>query len=242
MQIKIFQDKYHSLVMEEIKETLKDPIKFKIHSANYYLSLIPNFVPMDDFPEERVLAERVMESFLYFALSSVDILYLEINQKLSLGISVKNLNAKSLNDGLSKSNLDESNKILNVLEDCSRQPHHTEKPITEQYAKEQFGKLYTLDYIAKYENRNGKRFYHEWNREKSWLWELRLLRNQITHRSLLSRMAIRGDENGDFLCVRLDYSAKLSYEMFFVANPNDYFSKNLKRIEELITTIRTILS
>ena len=216
--------------MKDISEALKDPIKFKIHSVNYYLSQIPNFIPMEALPEEKILAERNMESFLYFALSAIDILHLEINQKLKLDISDKDITVRKLMDKLFELDFDKSIKILDILETCSLKPQHVEESITEQAANEQFVKLDTLDYLSKYENRNGHRFYHEWNRKNSWLWELRLLRNQITHSSLLNRMALIGDVRQDFLCVRLDYNAKLSHEMVFVANPQEYFSESLKKL------------
>ena len=227
---------------EDLKDILTKPIQFKIHAAEYYLEKIPHFVPMDDHPEDRFRTELLMESFLFFALGSADILHKEINTRLNLEISDSMLTIKKIKECLTNMHSEKAQRILNILDDCSTEPKHFEKEISIEYNNSKFATLDAMDFVSQYENRKGVRYEHRWERERSWLWELRLLRNQITHQSLFRRMGVRGSMNVDTLSISLRYGAKLPHEYHFVQDPHIYFSNSLKKIKKLISNISDILN
>jgi hypothetical protein len=63
-----------------------DPIQFKLFCAEKHLEEIPTSVPLDVYPQQKVMAEMIMESFLFYGVSALDIMFQEINKKLNLKI------------------------------------------------------------------------------------------------------------------------------------------------------------
>jgi len=133
-------------------------------------------------------------------------------------------------------------EIQNNIQEPIHSESQTTKDIAMEYSECELGGSLGLDYCSIFENRNGVRFKHSWNREKSFLWELRQLRNQITHGPVLKTGGERGTVPAkDALIIPLKYGAQKPHEMAFIFNPHEYFSHSLNLISNHINKILDIL-
>lgn len=229
-----------------MNEITKKHIDFNLKSAQFFLDQIPHEVPLEIHTEERNNAERNSQCFLFFALSSIDSVYGIVNEQMGLGVPSHQISVKKLVEFLSAKTDEKSKNMLLEIQSCTQEPIHSEfqttKEIAMEYSEHELGGSLGLDYASIFENRNKVFFKHSWNREKSFLWELRQLRNQITHGTVLKTGGERGTvKPRDAIIIRLKYDARKPHEMAFVFNPNDYFSISLNLISNHIYKILNIL-
>ena len=220
-----------------------DIISFKILCAEYFLEKIPNIFPSEHDPSY-FETEMFMESFLFFIVASLDVLYSEINTKLKLGIYDHYL-TRDLETTLEKSELKLSLLILIELQKYTQKPTHEEKQTTREdahiYAKKYLNDNWGLDFWQRFENRNGVFYEHIWNRQNSSLWEIRRLRNQITHGSTTKQSGEIGGYNRNALSIHLVNDAYKSHDMHFVFNLHQYFTKCVVDVQNLVKSVRKIL-
>lgn len=223
-----------------------DIVFFKLYCAEYFLKKIPSTLLLTD-KAKYFETQLFIESFLFFIVASLDALYDEINKKLNLGINNYYL-TKCLEDRLSKSTSNTARSILVELQRHTQPPkHNPPKQVTEQYAHDHARKYlddsWGLDYWERFEKIKKGLFYeHTWNRKHSSLWELRTLRNQIAHGSLIKPSSEMGGKNRSAISLHLVKNAIKPYDMHFIFNPNQYFLKRFNNTKNLIKNIKQILS
>lgn len=232
-------------VSEEAATLLQDVVMLKIFCVEYFLQKIPQRFPQDQEFPSRLEAEIFIEAILFFGVAALDALYDEINKKLQLGIDNYYL-TRDLESKLQTTQSEKHALILAELQKYNQKPTHTERIVTREYSHE-YAKKYLndnwgLDYWERFENRNGTFYEHVWNREYSSLWELRKLRNQITHGSVIKRSGEFGGKNRSAVTVHLVKEAHEGREMHFVFNPHEYFENSLNDIKKLVESIRAILN
>ncbi len=235
------------LSTQDKKESFSDPIKFKILAAKIFLGKILTVVPLDSQIDESFDSELNIESFLFFTISAVDILYHKINKKLNLNIPESQVNTKNLKEELEKLGNKESKQVLDIINCYIEEPKHSEKSISKETYLDKFAETHKddsmiMEFYSRFENRKGQYFEHFWDRTKSSLWELRTLRNQITHGSMLKGSGVRGTvEPSDYYMVNLKRNDATVRDNYHISNPHQYFSESLKNVEELISKIQSIL-
>lgn len=242
----MLDDKKAEKQNKDLEEIWKNPIKFKIIAAKFFLKNIPTIVPLEINLNHRFLAEINIESFLYFSISSVDMAYGKINELLSLGIKPWQVSLKTLSEELQKKNESISQKILLELEKYTSEPTHTELQITKEkaseFAEENLDGILGLEFWSMFENRNGTWYEHNWERSKSSLWELRKLRNIIAHTTILRQSGERGTiPTRDALSIPLTDNPTQVYHRKFVYNPKEYFSNSISNVEKHITDLFQIV-
>jgi len=229
----------------EAKNLLTDLIQFKLFYAEKYLETIPTFLPLDIYPKERVTVEMTMECFLFFAVGALDVLFQEINKKLNLGIKQYQVKHSTIIQALKNNQTSEAKTILDQFQKYFLEPVHTEKVISD----EEFNMGFTrygddvVGFFTEYENRNGVKYQHSWNRTNSSLWMLRNQRNLITHESLLKRAALRGTVPAkDYLRIRLVYNDQptQAWDSVHYENPKEYFAEALNHLKSFVGAIKAI--
>jgi len=230
-----------------MNELTKKYIDFKLKSAQFFLDQIPLEVPLEIFYDEKNNAERNSQCFLFFALGSIDVIYGIINEKLNLKIPTHLLTEKKLINSLSENRTEKAIKILSEIEKYTMEPIHSETQTTKEvamdFSKQELGGSLGVDYFSIFENRNGVHFMHSWNRENSALWELRKLRNEITHGPFFKTGGERGTvRSRDALIIPMKHGAEQPYEMAFIFNPHDYFSNSLNLVSNHVNEILTLIS
>ena len=98
----------------------------------------------------------------------------------------------------------------------------------------------------------------EWDRSKSWLWEINDLRNRIAHRSITSQaiaVVVGGSTNTKLIVAELTASPIIRHnqtshevpipnpkpESIFESNPKLYFENCYNKFEKLKTDVRNLL-
>jgi len=229
-----------------MNEIIKKHIDFNLNSAQFFLDQISSEVPLEIDPEERNNAERNSQCFLFFALSSIDSVYGIVNEQLNLEIPIHQVSVKNLVESLSANTDEQSKQLLLEIQNNIQEPIHSEsqttKDIAIEYSERELGGSLGLDYFSIFENRNGVHFKHSWDRKKSFLWELRQLRNQITHGPVFKTGGERGTVPArDAIIIHLKYGSRKHHEMAFIFNPHEYFSHSLNLISNHIHKILSIL-
>ena len=207
---------------------------------------MPTKIPLEIYSKERVLTEILIEEFLFFSVSAIDILFQDVNNKLKLDILSNQVRPNSLVKALKVIEKREARAILGYLLQNFQEPKHVEKRISDEEFNEESSKLdNALDFFTEYENRNRVKYRHFWDRSKSRLWELRNQRNTITHESLLKDAGLRGTvEPKDYLRVRLVYNDQPTrmWDSIHVENPKEYYSEALTHVKQFVKAIQDILN
>lgn len=233
----------------ESDEILNDgKIKFKIHSAKSFLENIPESVPLQVDSEDRIKVEIDIQCFLFFSVGALDICYQNVNEKLFLGILPHKFSfpkfQEKLNEkvivGVSKAKL-----ILDDLEKYTKEPTYEIRQSTQdyvdQYANEHFDGNRGLEFWSRFEH-NSDWFEHIWKRKNSSLWELRKLRNLITHGSILKQSREQSNSYArDGLGVPLNHEMRSFRDQYFVLNPKQYFQNSFRDVKMHINEIVVIL-
>lgn len=214
---------------KEIDEMITVLANFKFLAAGTMLKKIPNHVPLQVQTKRHFEMEISIESFLFFIISAIDIVFAGINKKMSLNIPSTSVTSKRLVRELKKKKSQKSKIIISELQKYCKAPQHRSTPTTKKTANEYSRKYLNgslgLDFWSIFENRKGRWFRHTWDRSNSSVWELRRLRNQITHSSLLYQSGDRGTvKSRDAITLHLVNEASKPHEMYFIYNPKKYFS------------------
>lgn len=228
---------------EETSKALEDPVNFKFVAAGTILEKVPNYVPLQLQTRAHFDMELAVESFLFFAVSAMDIVFSEVNKKMSLNIPDTYVTGTRLVRELKKKKPPKSEIIISELEKHCQPPKHMISPTTQEsaheYSEKHLNGSLGLDFWSIFENRMGSWFKHEWDRSSSSLWEIRQLRNQITHGTLLKQSGERGTvKPRDAITVHLVKNATKAHEMHFIYDPKTYFSKAFSDSMELANGIR----
>jgi hypothetical protein len=222
-------------------------IDFKLFCAETYLEDIPTFVPLDIYPQQKVIAEMIMECFLFYAVSALDITFQEINKKLNLEIKQNLVRPFTIIKALKNNQTKESKTILDQILKYFQQPIHTEKLISDKEFNDGLTRYddNIVGFFTEYENRNTIKYQHSWNRDSSRLWELRNQRNIITHESLLRNAGSMGTvEPKNYLRVRLVYNDNptQTWDSAHYENPKEYYTEELNYVKKFINDVRTVLN
>lgn len=142
---------------EEGKEFLADKVKLSLYVAKIFLEKIPSNCPNKS--GARTEFEILVEGYLLFIISARDGMLQQINRKLEFPLQE---NKVKLNDEFKEKLLSDKNlkfkDIWNLIQNCTQEP---EKIVLG----------------------NNPEFW-EWDRTKSWLWEINKMRNHIAHNSI----------------------------------------------------------
>jgi hypothetical protein len=187
-----------------------------------------------------------MESFLFFAVGALDIIFQEINKKLDLNIKPYKVTLEKIIDKLEKSQSNKASLIITQINKYFTKPFHTEKKISKEEFDTGFNRYGndSVGFWTEYENRNGTKYQHSWNRDDSKLWELKNQRNLVAHDSLLKKAGLRGTvPPKDYLRVRLDYNDKqtVMWDSIHYENPKEYYTEALDHVKQFIDNIKSIL-
>lgn len=226
-------------------DLFKKDADFKIQAAKLFLEKLPTQMPLKIEEIDHFKTEINIECFLFMSISAIDISYMKINSSL-LGISNGYITEKSLQCKLKKINSKKTIKVFDILQNHITKPSHMEKSVTKAFANEYSEKFLAgslgLDFWSKFENRKGNWFMHEWNRDKSSVWEIRKLRNQITHGSILKQSGERGTVMPrDPITLHLTNNSTKTHEMDFIYNPKEYFMKSYNKVLEMLNEINHAL-
>lgn len=231
----------------EAKSLLTDPVKLKIFCAEKYLETIPAIIPLDIYPKAKVTAEMNMECFLFFTVGALDILFQEINKKLNLGIKQNRVRPDTIIQALKNNNTAKVKTTLDQFQKYFQPPEHVEKVISDEEFNMGFARYDDdmIGFFTEYENRNGVKYQHIWNRSNSSLWMLRNQRNLITHESLLKHVGVRGTVPAeDYLRVRLVHNDQPTqmWDSVQYENPKEYFTEALNYLKSFVAAIKAILN
>ncbi len=234
--------------LDETKAKLlsTNPIEFKLFCAKTYLEDIPTFVPLDIYPQQKVIAEMIMECFLFYAVSALDITFQEINKKLKLEIQQNRVRPFTIIATLKINQTNESKTILDQVMKYFQEPIHTEKIVSDKEFNDAFIRYGDdgVGFFTEYENRKKIKYRHSWNRNNSRLWELRNQRNIITHESLLKNAGRFGTVMPkNYLRVRLVYNDNPTqvWDSAHYENPKEYYSEALNYVKQFISDVKSVL-
>ena len=143
-----------------------DPIQFKIFCAEKCLESLPTFIYLDTQPQEKIISEMIMECFLFFAVSAIDIVLQKINKEINLEIIPNKVNPNIIIQELKKKQTHQAASILVQMQKYFEPPIHTEKIISKQEFDEGFIRYGddAMGFCTEYENRNTVHYQHVWNR------------------------------------------------------------------------------
>lgn len=217
---------------QDAQQFLSDKVNLSQNIAKKFLDLIPNNFPNDSV--DRLDFEILVEGFLVFMIASRDGLFQEINQQLSNPLNERRVNLRG-NDFETRLNSDPDPKfgqIWTLIHDSIQQP---EKVILTQNIE-----------------------FWEWDRSKSWLWEINDLRNRIAHRRILSQAIVAfagGTSNTKLIVSELETKPVIRHnqishevpitnpkkETIFESEPKSYFEDCYDKFEKLKTNMRNLL-
>ena len=228
------------------RNILIDSIQYRLFYAEINLEKIPNSIPLDIFPKDKIASEIAMDQFLFYANASLDLVFGEINKKFELGLPANQINPDSLMIELSKVKSSDAKMILEEFQKYFQKPIHEEKIISDKEFNEGLNR-YGFDVIgfhAEYEARGQVKYQHFWNRASSRLWEIRNQQDLESYDSLLKNAGKRGrDEPRNYLRVKLsgDNRASVYWDSAHYENPKRYFTNVLSLIKQFIDRILEIL-
>lgn len=228
------------------RNTLIDSIQYRLFYAEINLEKIPNSIPLDIFPKDKIAAEIAMDQFLFYSNAALDLVFGEINKKLELELSPNQINPDHLMAALNNKKSDDSKMILGEFQKYFQKPIHEEKIISDKEFNEGLNR-YGFDVIgfhAEYEARGQIKYQHFWNRASSRLWEIRNQKDLESYDSLLKNAGKKGkDEPRNYLRVKLadDNSPSVYWDSAHYENPKRYFTNVLSLVKQLIDRLLEIL-
>jgi len=232
-----------------MNQTTKLIFDYKLCCAHWCLEKMPEKIPLEIEVEDRKITEVLIESFLFFSISAFDIILKEINRELSLSIPDWKVTFSKIRKKLlsSKGKSLRIDSILSEFDKYFTEPWYEEKATTHEnatnYAETVLNGKYGLEFWEKFENRNSNWIEHIWHREKSSLWELKQLRNEVAHGLIIkqSREQINHFAQ-DAIHVKLEVDDKFhNHNIHFVYNPKAYFSESFNDLDNLMKSLATIL-
>ena len=179
-----------------------------LHMAKKFLETIPNQTPNE--PNARVEFEMAVEGFLLFIIVARERLLQEINRKLPNPLEKDNVSVGNLLKKLANNSDQNFQKIHIMINDATQSPQQINNSQSQQT---------------------------EWDRQKSWLTELNILRNQIGHRNASNQAIYRGggpDKSMMIICV--------DHLKIEIEEPRRYFDDCFVKFEKLKNDIRALLN
>ena len=228
------------------RNLLVDSSQYRIFYAEINLDKIPTSIPLDIFPNDKISTEISIDGFLFYANGALDLVFAEINKKLSLGLTPNQIHPSEIIQALKEKNTDESNAMLEEFQKYFQKPMHEEKIISDQEFNDGLNR-YGYDIIgfhAEYENRNQVKYQHFWNRVSSRLWEIRNQQNLESYDSLLKNAGKQAkDKPRNFLRVKIsdDDHPSVFWDSAHYENPKRYFTNILSLVKQFIDKILDIL-
>ena len=225
---------------------LIDSIQYRLFYSEINLEKIPNSIPLDIFPKDKIASEIAMDGFLFYANAALDLVFDEINKKLELGLSSKEIDPSNIMSALKNKKSDDAVMMLEEFQKYFQKPTHEEKKISDKEFNEGLNR-YGYDVIgfhAEYEARGQEKYQHFWNRASSRLWEIRNQKDLESYDSLLKNAGKRGkDEPKNYLRVKLadDNSPSVYWDSAHYENPKRYFTNVLSLVKQFIDKILDIL-
>ncbi len=185
---------------------LIDSIQYRLFYAEVNLDKIPPSIPIDIFPKDKISTEIAIDGFLFYANGSLDLVFAEINKKLDLGLTSKQIHPLEILHALEDIDTEESKSMIKEFQKYFQKPTHEEKIISDQEFNEGLDR-YGYDIIgfhAEFESRGQVKYQHFWNRVSSRLWEIRNQQNLESYDSLLKNAGKRGkDKPRNYLRVKI---------------------------------------
>jgi hypothetical protein len=228
------------------RNLLIDSIQYRIFYSEINLDKIPTSISLDVFPNDNISTEIVIDGFLFYANGSLDLVFAEINKKLSLGLAPNQINPSDIIHALEAKHTDEAMAMIEEFQKYFQKPIHEEKIISDQEFNDGLNR-YGYDIIgfhAEYENRNQVKYQHFWNRASSRLWEIRNQQKLESYDSLLKNAGTIGKEKPrNYLRVKLvdDDHPAIFWDSAHYENPKRYFTNILYLVKQFIDKILEIL-
>lgn len=228
------------------RNALIDSIQYRLFYAEINLEKIPNFVPLDIFPKDKIASEIAIDGFLFYANAALDLVFAEINKKLELKLITNQINPEFIMSNLKNKKSNEAKIIIDEIQKYFQKPIHEEKIISDKEFNDGLNR-YGFDVIgfhAEYEARGQVKYQHFWNRASSRLWEIRNQQDLESYDSLLKNAGKRGkDEPRNYLRVKLSDDNHLSvyWDSAHYENPKRYFTNVLSLVKQFIDRILEIL-
>ena len=228
------------------RNSLIDSIQYRLFYAEINLDKIPTFIPLDIFPKDKIASEVAIDGFLFYANSALDLIFVEINKKLELGLSPNQINPENIMLNFNSKKSNDSKMMLEEFQKYFQKPTHEEKIISDKEFNDGLNR-YGFDVIgfhAEYEARGQEKYQHFWNRASSRLWEIRNQQDLESYDSLLKNAGKRGkDEPRNYLRVKLadDNRPSVYWDSAHYENPKRYFTNVLSLVKQFIDRILEIL-
>ena len=228
------------------RNALIDSVQYRLFYAEINLEKIPNIIPLDIFPKDKIASEIAMDGFLFYTNAALDLIFSEINKKLELGLNATEINPDKIISGLKQKKSNDSLMILEEFQKYFQKPIHEEKKISDKEFNEGLNR-YAYDVIgfhAEYEARGQEKYQHFWNRASSRLWEIRNQQDLESYDSLLKNAGRRGkDEPRNYLRIKLstDNGPSVYWDSAHYENPKRYFANVLSLVKQFIDRMLDIL-
>ena len=222
---------------DEAREYLNSKPKLSLILASKFLEKIPDSI--QNTSADRLQDEIAIEGFLFFMMAAADGLYQKINRHLHV-MRERDVRRKTIVDGLGKNSDQISRQIKKIIDDATCEPRW----ITTEVSGQDMG-LWPTD----------------WDRSKSWLWEMANLRNKIMHRSIVNMNFHVNPPNGgvkvsltiakidvDKVYLKKDNGDVVDWDIgrtntkkITEDNPAEYFYGCFQKMERMVSDIQVLL-
>lgn len=152
---------FGSFSQSQASQYLNDKAELSLYIAKKFLEHIPSNFPNNSI--DRINVEIATEGLLIFMIAARDGLLQQINSKLSTPLRVNqvNLRGDTFQNQLKSDPDTKFSRIWDLIENSIQEPEKVILASTPEF--------------------------WEWDRSKSWLWEINKLRNRVTHTSITSQ-------------------------------------------------------
>lgn len=197
-----------------IRETIADPVDFKLTISRHFLDKIPPCIPKES-SLEHFLLETNVDCFLFFSSSVVDVIKIEINNRFDLFdkdnvFYIHGIRKKLGNIGVQKQVKDVIARYFSTpIWHDGQEPSAKSSPVQTDHG--------------------------HFDLTNSTLWELQILRNKAIHGRIIDKS--NGQINLDFT-VR-DLRGNPKYRIT-IENPNKYFSGIFESLARFVEQMRII--
>ena len=217
---------------DEAREYLNSKPNLSLILASKFLEKIPDSI--QNTSADRLQDEIAIEGFLFFMVAAADGLYQEINNRLCF-MHERAVNRNTIVDCLGKNGDQVSRQIKKIIDDAVCKPRWTATEIQEQ----------TMGAWPR-----------DWDRSKSWLWEMANLRNKIMHRSITNRNFHVGVKvsltiakiDVDKVYLKKDNGGVVDWDIgrtntkkITEDNPAEYFYGCFQKMERMVSDIQVLL-
>ncbi len=232
---------------KNLNESLIETIQERLFYAEINLDKIPTSIPIDIFPKDKIAAEIAIDGFLFYSNGALDLVFAEINRKLSLQLDSKQLHPSIILQSLEGLNSEHAITLREEFQKYFQKPTHEERIISDQEYTDGLNR-YGNDIIgfhAEYEDRNGIKYQHFWNRVSSRLWEIRNQQFLETYDSILKNLGKRGKgKPRNYLRVKIaeDGQPIAFWDSAHYENPKRYYINILSLVKRFIDKILGILN